>query len=98
MTSSNSNTRLEGVEPLTEADIGKMFSVPWSPNPHRLEFVRPRHCSLHGEFIGMEAGFLKRRNSEKRPWGNCICVGPVDDPRIRPIPTPPPSVSGEKES
>lgn len=85
----DSSERSGGVEkpaPVTEADIGKMFSVPWSPNPHRLEFVRPKHCSLHGEFIGMEAGYLKRRNSEVRPWGGSISVVMADDPRIRPLP------------
>ena len=67
---------------LTERDIGKMFHVPWSPNLHRLEFISPRYCQLHGEFIGMEAGFIKRRNSEKRPWGCSISVVMVDTPGI----------------
>jgi hypothetical protein len=69
-------------EGLSEADVGQMFSVPWSPNPHKLEWIRPRYCSLHGEFIGMEAGFLKRRNSEIRPWGSCIHVVMANDTRI----------------
>lgn len=55
---------------LTDADIGGMFTVPWSPNPHRLEFIRDKHCQLHGEYIGLEYGFRKRRNSEARPWGS----------------------------
>ena len=62
---------------MTDADIGRMFLVPWSPNPHRLEWIRPRYCQLHGEYIGQEAGFRKRRNSETRPWGS-ISVVAVD--------------------
>ena len=59
---------------LTHEQIGQLFTVPWSPNPHRLEFIRPRHCQLHGEFIGMEAGLRKRRESETRPWGSISVV------------------------
>jgi len=66
---------------LTESDIGAMFHVPWSPNLHRLEFVRRKHCQLHGEYIGMEAGLRKRRNSEARPWGS-ISVVDADNPAI----------------
>lgn len=69
---------------VTESDIGKMFRVPWSPNPHKLVEMRPKHCSLHGNFIGMEAGFLKRRNSEIRPWGNCINMVMADHDGITP--------------
>lgn len=76
---------------VTEADVGKMFSVPWSPNPHRLEWVRPKHCQMHGEFIGMEAGYIKRRNSEARPWGGSISVVMANDPRISPLPSGEPS-------
>ncbi len=67
--------------PIIEADIGKMFHVPWSPNLHRLEFIRRKHCQLHGEFIGMECGFRKRRNSEVRPWGN-ISIADPNNPAI----------------
>lgn len=70
---------------LTAADIGKMYHVPWSPNPHRLVKIKPRHCSLHGEFLWMEAGLIKRRNSEKRPWGSAVHMIKADDPRIIPI-------------
>ena len=59
---------------ITQADVGKMYRVPWSPNPHKLEFVRTRHCQMHGEFIGMEIGLRKRRNSETRPWGSVAVV------------------------
>lgn len=59
---------------LTPEQIGELFTVPWSPNPHRLEFVRPRNCQLHGVVIGMEAGLRKRRNSETRPWGSISVV------------------------
>lgn len=27
------------------------------------------HCQLHGEYIGEEYEFTKRRNSDVRPWG-----------------------------
>jgi hypothetical protein len=50
--------------------IGGMYRVPWSPNPHRLEEIRKRHCQLHGEFIGWSLCLRKRRNSETRPWGS----------------------------
>ena len=66
---------------LSDAQIGELFTVPWSPNPHRLEFVRRQHCQLHGEFIGMEVGLRKRRNSESRPWGS-ISVTSADNPDI----------------
>lgn len=64
--------------------IGEMYSVPWSPNPHRLEEIRPRHCQLHGEYIGEEAVFRKRRNSETRPWGGRSVVY-TDHPGITPL-------------
>lgn len=69
------------IESWAASNIGRMFHVPWSPNPHRLEWIRPRHCQLHGEFIGYEAGLRKKRNSEKRPWGS-IAVVMVDHPGI----------------
>jgi hypothetical protein len=81
----DSTDRAEAGEALTEKQIGQMFHVPWSPNPHRLEFVRPCYCQLHGEFIGMEAGLVKRRNSELRPWGSAIHIVAADDPRIAAI-------------
>lgn len=52
-------------------EIGAMYRVPWSPNPHRLEEIRPQHCQLHGEHIGWTLLLRKRRNSETRPWGSC---------------------------
>ena len=68
---------------MTKLVIGAMYRVPWSANPHRLEFIRPRHCQLHGEYIGDEAGFRKKRNSTVRPWG-CVNVVSVDQPGIVP--------------
>lgn len=68
---------------LTEADIGKMFHVPWSPNPHRLEEIRPRYYQLHGEFIWFEACLRKKRNSKTRPWGS-ISATRADNPEIIP--------------
>lgn len=69
---------------VTKSDIGKMYRVPWSPNPHKLVRVQPRHCSLHGEFIGMEALFLKKRNSDIRPWGSALHCVMATDERITP--------------
>jgi hypothetical protein len=69
---------------LTEADVGQMFHVPWSPNPHRLEAVRLKHCQLHGEFIGLEACFRKKRNSTVRPWGSLYIIS-ADNPEVRRI-------------
>jgi hypothetical protein len=66
---------------LTSADIGKLYRVPWSPNPHRLEELRPRHCQMHGEYLWVEAVFRKRRNSEIRPWGSLYSVK-ADNPGI----------------
>lgn len=66
---------------LTRNDIGKMYRVPWSPNPHQLQEIHPRHCSLHGDFLWMEAGLRKARNSTVRPWGSLSMVK-ADDPRI----------------
>lgn len=67
---------------VTEANVGKMFSVPWSPNPHKLVFLRPHHCQMHGEFIGMSAGFRKKRNSETKPWGGAVSVINADNPDL----------------
>lgn len=54
--------------------LGQMYRVPWSPNPHRLEAIEPHYCQLHGEFIGHDLHLIKRRNSEKKPWGSCIYI------------------------
>lgn len=56
--------------------IGAMYHVPWSPNPHRLEAIKPQHCQLHGEFIGYQLYLRKRRNSMVRPWGSTSVVAP----------------------
>lgn len=64
--------------------IGDMYYVPWSPNPHRLDFIRPRYCQMHGELLGLEAGFIKKRNSQTRPWGSTSVVM-ASHPGIRPV-------------
>lgn len=39
------------------------------PNLYRFEGrSKPVHCQLHGEYIGEEYEFTKRRNSDVRPW------------------------------
>lgn len=59
--------------------IGKLYSVPWSPNPHKLVSIEAAHCQMHGDFIGYEVGFIKKRNSEKRPWGYIACTDRLDE-------------------
>ncbi|MGI4744927.1 MAG: hypothetical protein ACRYGI_11530 [Janthinobacterium lividum] len=51
-------------------EIGAMYRVPWSPNPHRLEAINPQYCQLHGEHIGWTLQLRKRRMSERQPWGS----------------------------
>ena len=31
-----------------------------------------QYCQLHGEFIGYQHRFVKKRNSTIRPWGSCV--------------------------
>jgi len=63
---------------LTRFKIGAMYRVPWSPNPHRLEAIKPQYCQMHGELIGTNLHFRKRRNSETRPWGSIAVSNPID--------------------
>jgi len=42
------------------------------PNLYRFERSEVQHCQLHGDYIGERWLFLKRRNSEKRPWGSAL--------------------------
>lgn len=84
--------------PITEMDgfkVGQWFSVPWSPNPHRLEEIRPQHCQLHGDFIGYQLALRKRRNSEVRLWGSLHIVD-IGDKRIVPA-APPAQDQGDKQ-
>lgn len=77
--------------PITEMNgyrVGDWFTVPWSPNPHRLEVIRPQHCQLHGDFIGYQIGLRKRRNSEVRQWGCSLSMVSIDDQRIRKMEQP----------
>lgn len=58
--------------------IGEMYRVPWSPNPHKLEAIKPQHCQLHGDFIGYHLHLRKKRNSTVRPWGCVSVANPID--------------------
>jgi hypothetical protein len=40
------------------------------PNLYRFEGEQAQHCQLHGDYIGQQWLFRKRRNSEVRPWGS----------------------------
>jgi hypothetical protein len=71
------STESEGMN-MARFKIGALYRVPWSPNPHRLEAIKPQHCSLHGEYIGMQLHLRKRRNSETRPWGSLCVASPID--------------------
>lgn len=77
--------------------VGAFYRVPWSPNPHRLEEIRPQHCQLHGEYIGEQLYLRKRRNSEVRPWGSVSVASPKQEivPWDGELP-PEPQPSGER--
>lgn len=78
---------------LSEHHLGQWFTVPWSPNPHKMVYYEARHCSLHGEYCWHEAGLIKRRNSQTRPWGGVINMVRADlndvEPWIGPEPQEP---------
>lgn len=76
---------------ITEADMGKWFRVPWSPNPYKMVKWEAQHCSLHGEFCWNLAGLIKRRNSETRKWGGCVNMVRADQNDILPWDGPEPS-------
>lgn len=59
---------------MSEMVVGNLYRVPWSTNPHRLEKIGKAHCQLHGDQIGVEYTFRKKRNSYVRPWGSCSVV------------------------
>lgn len=44
------------------------------PNLYRYEGDRPWHCQMHGDYIGQQWLFRKRRNSDVRPWSRGICA------------------------
>ena len=69
---------------LTEEHMGQWFKVPWSPNPHKMVRYQPLHCSLHGEYCWHQAGLIKRRNSETRPWGGAVHMVRADLNKVEP--------------
>ena len=52
------------------------------PNLYRFEGEEAQHCQLHGEYIGQRWLFLKRRNSEVKPWGSVRSYA-ADNPDLR---------------
>jgi hypothetical protein len=62
-------------EKLTAANLvaGQLYRFTYAgrvfPNLYRYEGTsKPAFCQLHGEYMGEEYLFTKRRNSEVRPW------------------------------
>lgn len=58
------------------------------PNLYRFEGERAQHCQLHGDYIGQEWMFRKRRNSESKPWGS-VHVYSANSPHLHIAPVEP---------
>lgn len=54
--------------------IGALYRLAWSEAIYRLEEIKPKHCQLHGEYLGVQLVLRRKRNSTSRPWGHSIVL------------------------
>jgi hypothetical protein len=66
--------------------VGAMYRITQRgralPNLYRFEGEEAQHCQLHGDYIGQQWLFRKRRNSEAKPWGG-VYVFSANDPELQ---------------
>lgn len=62
---------------MTEWEIGAMYEVPWSPNPHRLGRIEKQYCQLHGDETGRLLLYLRKKkyNEDPNSWGSVSVAG-----------------------
>ena len=60
------------IKPLrTDLTIGLLYTINGCQSPNARQYIgcEKKYCQLHGEFIGYQYKFRKKRNSALRPWG-----------------------------
>lgn len=66
--------------------VGAMYRITRKgqtlPNLYRFEGEQAQHCQLHGDYIGQQWLFRKRRNSETKPWSGLYVFTPHGDLQI----------------